>query len=88
MMTTSFMVNDTRNNRNLKIQGLSEITLDEANDELDGDVEGQLFVKPSKEHPVWVCIGLTVDLRRCVEAMCDNCAQQMPDYSEIRMHVL
>ena len=56
--------------------------------ELDGDVEGQLFVKPSKEHPVWVCIGLTVDLRRCVEAMCDNCAQQMPDYSEIRMHVL
>ena len=56
--------------------------------ELDGDVEGQLFVKPSKEHPVWVCIGLKVDLRRCVEAMCDNCAQQMPDYSEIRMHVL
>ena len=31
MTTTSFMVNDTCNNRNLKIQGLSEITLDEAN---------------------------------------------------------
>jgi hypothetical protein len=26
------------------------------NAELDGDVEGQLFVKPSKEHPVWVYI--------------------------------
>jgi len=31
MMATSFTVNDMRNNRNLKIQGLSEITLDEAN---------------------------------------------------------
>jgi len=41
--------------------------------ELDGDVEGELFVKPSKKHPVWVCIGLTVNLRRCVEAMCVNC---------------
>jgi hypothetical protein len=57
-------------------------------EELDGDVEGQLFLKLSKEHPVWVCIGLTVDLRRCVEAMCDNCAQQMPNYSEIRMYAL
>jgi hypothetical protein len=28
--------------------------------EMDGDVEGQLFVKPSKKHPVWVCIGLTM----------------------------
>jgi hypothetical protein len=43
---------------------------------LDGDVEGQLFVKPSKKYPVWVSIGLRVNLRnRCVEAMCENCAQ-------------
>jgi hypothetical protein len=56
--------------------------------ELDGDAEGQLFVKPSKKHPVWVCIGLTVHLHRCVEAMCDNCAQQMPNYSEIKINIL
>jgi hypothetical protein len=40
-------------------------------------IEGQLFVKPTKKKPIWVCIiGLTIDFHRCKEAMCDNCAQK------------
>jgi hypothetical protein len=53
-------------------------------EEIDGDVEGQLFVKPTKTHPVWVCVGLTIDMHRCHEAMCDNCARRMPNYSQLK----
>jgi hypothetical protein len=41
-------------------------------EEIDGDVEGQLLIKPPKKHPVWVCIRLTTE---CKEVLCDNCAQ-------------
>jgi hypothetical protein len=34
-------------------------------EEIDGDVKGQLFVKPTNKIPVWVCIGQTIDLCRC-----------------------
>jgi hypothetical protein len=45
-------------------------------EEVDGDVEGQLFV----------CIGLIVELCRCKDAMRDTCAQNMPNYRQIKIN--
>jgi hypothetical protein len=51
-------------------------------DKVDGDVEGQLFVKPSKKNPVWVCVGLTYDMDKCKESLCNECAKKVPNYSK------
>jgi hypothetical protein len=45
---------------------------------------GQSFVKPSKKSSVWVCIGLTIKLCRCKEAMRESCPKECQTVVNLR----